>query len=174
MCEEKIMISEKMIINIASVLIVLLVLSACQQPVPKASKNRQDTTNYIVTGDVIVDKLQNLMWQNDDDKLQRTYATAKESCHNLILGGYDDWRLPSAKEVVSILDYTHDRGLYPIDAFKYRLDCNAYYCSNYIWTTNKVSSGILGIAPLQVDTFTGVTSVSLDGTTSYSKCVRNN
>lgn len=162
-----------MYFKIASSFIILFILSACQPSSPNVGKNRQDIVNYVVTGEVIVDKLHHLMWQNDDDKLQRTYATAKESCQNLILYGYGDWRLPSAKEVVSILDYTHDRGLYPIDAFKYRLDCNEHYCSNFIWTTDQINSDIVGTVPLQVDTFTGETSISSNRAKAYSKCVRS-
>jgi hypothetical protein len=95
------------------------------------------------------------------------------------LDGYDDWRLPTAHEVVSILDYTHDRGLYPIDAFKYRLECGSVYCSSFIWTTDKVD--FLGhTVPLEVDTFTGKTATSTKKiiprkeVKSYSKCVRDN
>ncbi len=152
--------------------VVLFMFSACQSPSPKQNTNRQDTTNYTVHGDVIIDKLHHLMWENDRDGLKRTYEDAKKSCSNLILNGYDDWRLPTAHEVVSILDYTHDRGLYPIDAFKYRLECGSVYCSSFIWTTEK--GDFLGVTvPIEVDTFTGKVGVSRNGAKSYSKCVRD-
>lgn len=47
-----------------------------------------------------------LMWQQSDDGQMRDWESALSYAENLELGGYDNWRLPNAKELQSILDYT--------------------------------------------------------------------
>ncbi len=46
-----------------------------------------------------------LMWQQEDDHERRNWGPANTYCTNLSLGGYNDWRLPTAKELVSIVNY---------------------------------------------------------------------
>jgi len=47
-----------------------------------------------------------LMWQQGDGVTDMEWAESLEYCEVLDLGGYDDWRLPDAKELQSIVDYT--------------------------------------------------------------------
>lgn len=47
-----------------------------------------------------------LMWQQADDGQMRDWEEALYYAENLELGGYEDWRLPNAKELQSILDYS--------------------------------------------------------------------
>ncbi len=54
----------------------------------------------------ISDKATGLMWQQADDGVARDWQTALSYAENLTLGGYSDWRLPNAKELQSIVDYT--------------------------------------------------------------------
>jgi hypothetical protein len=53
----------------------------------------------------VTDNNSNLMWQviPCDDKM--TWDEAVEYCENLELGGYDDWRMPTVKELFSISDF---------------------------------------------------------------------
>lgn len=53
----------------------------------------------------IVDKATGLMWMKDDSGKGMTWQEALEYAENNNYGGYDDWRLPSAKELQSIVDY---------------------------------------------------------------------
>jgi hypothetical protein len=55
---------------------------------------------------VVIDRITQLMWQRDVDPLTRTWGAAKQHCACLTLGGYDDWRMPSRIELVSIVDFT--------------------------------------------------------------------
>jgi len=54
----------------------------------------------------ITDNATGLMWQQADDGTTRDWEEALSYSENLSLGGYSDWRLPNAKELHSILDYT--------------------------------------------------------------------
>jgi hypothetical protein len=54
----------------------------------------------------VSDKATALMWQQSDDGNTRDWENALSYAENLTLGDYSDWRLPSAKELQSIVDYT--------------------------------------------------------------------
>ena len=54
----------------------------------------------------ITDKATNLMWQQADDGISRDWETALSYAEGLEFAGHTDWRLPNAKELQSIVDYT--------------------------------------------------------------------
>jgi uncharacterized protein DUF1566/Big-like domain-containing protein len=58
-----------------------------------------DNSNGTVT-----DNVTGLIWQQSDDDSTRTWSAAGTYCDGLTLGGNSDWRLPTVKELVSILD----------------------------------------------------------------------
>ncbi len=70
--------------------------------------NEQYGKNYFKdNGDgTISDLATGLMWQQSDNGQGINWQKALEYAQNLELGGYDDWRLPSAKELQSIVDYS--------------------------------------------------------------------
>ncbi|WP_428562172.1 MAG: DUF1566 domain-containing protein [Solidesulfovibrio sp. DCME] len=49
-----------------------------------------------------VDTHTGLTWQRNDDAVQRNWAEAVSYCAELVLEEYDDWRLPSMKELQTI------------------------------------------------------------------------
>jgi hypothetical protein len=53
----------------------------------------------------VTDKTTGLIWQKQDDGIPRNWKAAVGYCDDLSLGGHDDWRLPSKKELISIIDY---------------------------------------------------------------------
>ena len=62
--------------------------------------------SYADNGDgTITDYVTSLMWQKQDDDLGYTWDNAISYCESLELAGYTDWRLPSKKELLSIVDY---------------------------------------------------------------------
>ena len=63
--------------------------------------------NYADNGDgTITDNATGLMWQQADDGTTRDWENSLSYSENLSLAGHSDWRLPNAKELHSILDYT--------------------------------------------------------------------
>ncbi len=54
----------------------------------------------------ISDHATGLMWQQSDDGQMRDWESALSYAESLELGGQNDWRVPNAKELQSLLDYT--------------------------------------------------------------------
>ena len=54
----------------------------------------------------ISDKATGLMWMKEDSGFGLYWANALEYAENAEYAGYTDWRLPNAKELQSIVDYT--------------------------------------------------------------------
>ncbi len=48
-----------------------------------------------------------LMWTKDDSKTKMNWQESLKYAENLKCAGHNDWRLPNAKELQSIVDYTH-------------------------------------------------------------------
>ena len=63
--------------------------------------------NFVDNDDgTVSDVATGLMWQQTDSGKGLNWEEALAYAENLTLGGYDDWRLPNAKELQSIVDYT--------------------------------------------------------------------
>ncbi len=54
----------------------------------------------------VTDAATGLMWQQDDGGLTLDWVEALSYCESATTAGYDDWRLPNAKELQSIVDYS--------------------------------------------------------------------
>ncbi len=62
---------------------------------------------YVDNGDgTISDLATGLTWTRDDSGTGMVWDDALSYCENLDAAGYDDWRLPDAKELQSIVDYS--------------------------------------------------------------------
>ena len=62
---------------------------------------------FVAGGDGIVSDLATgLMWSRADSGKGLNWQDALAWCEDLTLAGHDDWRLPNAKELQSIVDYT--------------------------------------------------------------------
>jgi hypothetical protein len=63
-----------------------------------------------------------LMWQQTDDGVNRTWAEAKTYCNGLVLGGHEDWHVPSIDQLLTIVDYSrYSPAIDPV--FDCRLHC---------------------------------------------------
>ncbi|MCK5703258.1 MAG: DUF1566 domain-containing protein [Cyclobacteriaceae bacterium] len=63
--------------------------------------------NFIDNNDgTVSDLTTGLMWQKADDGNSRSWEESLDYAENIELASYDDWRLPNAKELQSIVDYS--------------------------------------------------------------------
>jgi hypothetical protein len=86
--------------------------------------NAYDTS----TAGVVVDSVTGLMWQREVPAAPWDWAGAAEYCDWLVLAGFDDWRLPTRIELVSIVDY--GRNSPAIDAAAFSGTPNDVYWSS--------------------------------------------
>jgi hypothetical protein len=134
--------------------------------------------------EVVVDDKYHLMWQdsyvNDNNSTLASlyylpdikYATWDESivyCDNLNLSGYDDWRLPTLKELNSLI--VEERvypqiKIDPIFFFTISSELTGY------WSTTP-RKNFPGLA-MRVNYFDGKEYVGVKTTSFYVRCVRKN
>jgi hypothetical protein len=53
----------------------------------------------------VIDNVTGLMWQRQDDSTTRNWANAGTYCADLTLAQFADWRLPTKKELQTLIDY---------------------------------------------------------------------
>jgi hypothetical protein len=55
---------------------------------------------------IVLDNITNLMWQDDTDsiKIKESFINAKQYCDDLNLANFENWRLPTFMELMSIID----------------------------------------------------------------------
>ncbi len=104
-----------------------------------------DPARFVDNGDgTVTDTITRLMWQQGENE-RMSWFDALESCAGMTLAGHKDWRLPSIKELNTILnlDYTdgwwYFRKAFPADGLEPPL--LHYYSStpfekHYVWVTN--------------------------------------
>ncbi|MCW8328380.1 DUF1566 domain-containing protein [Photobacterium sp. SDRW27] len=99
---------------------------------------------YVDNGNgTVTEKITNRMWQQNIDYQRRNWEESIKYCENLDYAGYDDWRLPNIKEMVSIVNYNKtspaiDEEFFPNTPVKY-----------FFWTsTSDVAGPTLFIRPL--------------------------
>ena len=88
---------------IAASLVCLLCSSAAfgaDAPGFTAGFSRDDAKN------VVTDSVYKLMWQDGEEIFKGDYDEAVKYCENLNFAGFDDWRLPTVNELLSITDDT--------------------------------------------------------------------
>jgi hypothetical protein len=72
----------------------------------RAVRGGQFDSSFVDNGDgTVTDMATGLMWQQATDG-QGTWINALSYCEGLELGGYTDWRLPTPKELLSIVDFS--------------------------------------------------------------------
>ncbi len=65
------------------------------------------TQRFVVQEDVVHDRTTGLMWTRKNVGSKRlTWSDAKTACAAVREGGFEDWRLPTIQELLSLLDYS--------------------------------------------------------------------
>ena len=87
-------------------------------PMPNSAPGLPNGQSFDTVNEIIVlDRVTGLMWQRNLSAATVSLADAKLQCARLNLAGYDDWRLPSRIELVSILDLTRVEPAIDVTAF---------------------------------------------------------
>jgi len=115
---------------------------------------------------MIQDPRTNLMWEDTphvrEAKIRQ--PRAKEYCEELTLGGFNDWRLPTIQELLTIIDYKRVSPAI-LREFSYTED------ESFYWTKTRVAD--------EDDAFWGVnfkrgySSKASEYYDRYVRCVRN-
>ncbi len=105
--------------------------------------------NYTDNADgTISDQATGLMWQQADDGNTYDWEDALAYAENLNLAGYSDWRLPNAKELHSIVDYSRSPSTSNSPAIDPLFSCTGILDPNgasgqygYYWTGSPLKDG---------------------------------
>ena len=120
--------------------------------------------NFLKSEDIVIDLKKNLMWQDNIEVTQytETWGMAKEYCKSLTLSGYTDWKLPTIKELQTIVNIKK-KNLAINTQFKYAQPSS--YWSNTQDITNKSDAWYVGFK-------TGATFKDSKDYECYVRCIR--
>jgi len=99
--------------------------------------------DFIDNGDgTVTDHATGLMWQQGDSVMTQNWQQALAYAEGVELAGYRDWRVPNAKELQSIVDYTRS----PMTTGTAAIDINFFDVTateSYYWTSTTHLDGTL-------------------------------
>ncbi|MBU0721284.1 DUF1566 domain-containing protein [bacterium] len=87
---------------------------------------------------VVVDKATNLMWQDNQDVIEKKYqwGEAVKYCSDLSLASYKDWRVPTISELTTIVDFSKNSTYAVNDEFIYKSANKFHSSSNLCYGEN--------------------------------------
>ncbi len=111
--------------------------------------NTYGSNSFVDNDDgTVSDLATGLMWQQADDGVGRDWVSALAHAENLEFAGYDNWRLPNAKELQSIVDYsrspqtTNSAAIDPLFFVTKISDPDGFDQYPYFWTGTTHLDGI--------------------------------
>ncbi len=121
---------------------------------------------YDVTAETVTDRTTGLVWPRSDAP-QASFAGAVTACDELVLGGKDDWRLPTRIELLSILDYGQAIGVVNRAVFTIPDVPSSWWTSS----ADVIGSGVF--RRFLVDPAAGLVDVTLSAESAHAvRCVR--
>jgi len=93
----------------------------------------------------VSDQATGLMWMQHDSGMSLNWIEALAFCENIGVASYDDWRLPTIKELNSIVDYSKGQGYPAINTTVFDitmvpdLDNNTWW--PYFWSSTTILDG---------------------------------
>ncbi|SFV64435.1 hypothetical protein MNB_SV-12-1731 [hydrothermal vent metagenome] len=99
--------------------------------------------SYSRSGDIVTDNVTGLQWQDDEEvgQVRKTWEEAKSYCSALSVGGQSDWRLPTPKELMMIVDNSKfdsalDSTFVNVTSYRYWSSTSYASDSSYAWIVN--------------------------------------
>ncbi|MDM8523686.1 DUF1566 domain-containing protein [Desulfococcaceae bacterium HSG8] len=112
-------------------------------------KQNQSSGHFIINdNDTVTDTNTGLMWQRQKSDSGMNWKDAITYCEDIDLGGYNDWRLPTIKELESILNYDKfspsiDEEYFPGTVSAYWSSTNAFLSEEIAWRVDFGQGGIV-------------------------------
>jgi len=132
------------------------------------------TPEFSRNNDIVTDHVTGLMWQDNESTAQNRvqFDEANESCSQLTLGGYTDWRLPEIGELTMLTDYgNYNPALNPI--FENNgLPDEVYLYTTLYWSTTLYIAPNGNINYGAIDSITGLVGYNSPDAFQYARCVR--
>lgn len=121
-------------------------------------------SNFFKSENIVVDINKNLMWQDDEDVkiFKSNWSQAKEYCRSLTLNGYTDWKLPTIKELQTIVDISNKK---PAINEQFKFCQTTSYWSNNQDIKDKNYAWYVGFE-------TGATFIGSKDYDCYVRCIR--
>jgi len=142
---------ERPTMKVVSLIFILFCIPLCAEYLRDANKQ------------VVLDSTTKLMWQDNDTGDSMNWERAQESCSTLVLGGYNDWRLPSFEELKTLVA---DTKVSPVNSpvFKKALPCVYWSSSEHAKTKSNVWAIFFLDGTIYANPKTG---------NHFTRCVRN-
>lgn len=132
-------------------------------------KSYSRTNEINISYDIVTDHVTGLQWEDnndtDADGFSSNWQDAVAHCENSTFKGFHDWRLPSLKEIESIINYNSSNPAIDINASAFQ-----YVASSYYWTSTPlpISPYIYSMGFIEGGSYAGdLPSLKLD-----VRCVR--
>jgi len=137
------------------------------EPFVNIQKDDTSDADYISTNGVTLDLLTGLEWQQVDSDVGYTFGDADEYCADLTLNNKSNWRLPSVKELLSIVNL----GIYnpAINESEFPHTDSLNY-----WTADDPTSLAGSGVHFKISFYSGSIGTSLGTSTNRARCVRSN
>ena len=124
--------------------------------------NEVTPPDFTKTGNIVTDNTTGLQWQDDAVGNEKSWQGALNHCEVLSLDGFNDWRLPNFKELISIVD---DSTASPAIESTFQNTASENYWSSTTYADSHRRANI-------VDFYLGEQSNRVKSTGRYVRCVR--
>lgn len=137
-----------------------------RMPNPVATGLPNPADYSINTGQgIVVDNVTKLTWRRDAGSDAVTWDVATNYCNGLEFAGYSDWRLPTAIELISLVDFTKPTSEPTIDEIAFPMTP-----ADWFWTATPLAN--MANSVWIVSFGTGDTSANNVGGKFRMRCVR--
>ena len=120
---------------------------------------------FINKENIVIDSTNHLMWQDDQENIdhKENHIMTQIYCDDLILNGYINWRVPTLKEFLSIVDVKNkkiaiDKTFQFVKQFEYFSNTQFVHNTNQFWS---------------IDFATGAIKTEDKNKENYVRCVRD-